>query len=184
MFVLTDRDGVINKNCDGDYIKRWEDFEFLPGAIDALKRLAREGVMCAIISNQSGVGKNVMTKEELYEVDKRMHEELRKNGCVVEKTYYCIHRPEEGCSCRKPMPGLLLEACREMNVNPKEGFFIGDYYTDIEAGYSAGMRTILVRSGRGEKALLDKEEWKVAPDFIADNLEEAVDIILNLKEKG
>lgn len=183
MFVFTDRDGVINRNYDGSYINSWKDFEFLPGAADALKKLAENNIRCAIVSNQSGVGKKIMTEEELYEVDRRMHEELRKKGCAVEKTYYCIHKPDEGCGCRKPMPGLLTNACREMNLNPADGFFIGDYFTDIEAGHSAGMKTVLVKTGRGKEALLVRNEWKNEPDLIADNLEEAVDIIIKLKEK-
>ena len=183
MFVFTDRDGVINRNYDGNYISKWNDFEFLPGAVDALKQLAENGIRCAIISNQSGVGKNIMTEEELHEVDGRMHEELLRMGCAVEKTYYCTHRPEEDCGCRKPMPGLLVRACREMNLNPADGFFIGDYFTDIEAGNSAGMRTVLVTTGRGREALLMRNEWKKKPDFIVNNLEEAVDIIIKFKEK-
>jgi len=183
MFVFIDRDGVINKNYDGSYINRWDDFEFLPGIFTALRKLAAENIRCAVISNQSGVGKKIMTEEELYAVDGKMHEELRRNGCAVEKTYYCIHRPDEGCSCRKPMPGLLEKACREMNLNPAEGFFVGDYFTDVEAGKSAGIRTILVKTGRGKDALLMRDEWNVKPDFIAGDLNEAIDIILKNKEK-
>jgi len=183
MFVLVDRDGVINRNLDGKYISSWDEFEFLPGSIEALKQLAENNIRCAIVSNQSGVNKGELSENALYEIDSRMHAELRLCGCRVEKTFYCVHREEEGCECRKPKPGLLFTASRELKFDLSKTFFVGDYMTDVEAGVAAGTKTILVMTGRGEKANLKREEWKAEPDYIAADLKHAVDIILKIREK-
>ncbi|MBI2841894.1 MAG: D-glycero-beta-D-manno-heptose 1,7-bisphosphate 7-phosphatase [Armatimonadetes bacterium] len=177
--VFLDRDGVINRNRE-DYVKSVEEFEFLPGALEALKRLTEAGWDVVVISNQAGVGKGLMTEATLEEIDRLMLSKISEAGGSIAATYYCAHRQEENCGCRKPAPGLILRASRELGLDPKDAVLVGDSARDVLAGQSAGCRTVVVLSGQvsaAEAALLDP-----APDFIAADLGEAVDWIISDNE--
>ena len=180
--IFLDRDGVISKFTPDDYVKKWEEFEFLPGAIEGLKILFNAGYKIVIISNQAGIRKGLFTEEDLEEVTNRMLNVLKKENIHIEKIYYCIHTDEDNCECRKPKPGLFFRANEEICPVEFSGtFFIGDHLTDIEAGKNAGTKTILLLSGRtvSEDEIKD---WEVKPDFIAKNLKEAVHIVLRENE--
>jgi len=181
--IFLDRDGVISKFTPNDYVKKWEEFEFLPGAIEGLKILYNTGYKIVIISNQAGIRKGLFTEEDLQEVTDRMLNVLKKENIHIEKTYYCIHTDEDNCECRKPKPGFFFRANEEIGPIEFSGtFFIGDHMTDIEAGKNAGTKTILLLSGRtiSEEEIKD---WKVKPDFIAKNLKEAVEIVIRGNRK-
>ena len=112
--VFIDRDGVINKDPGGwtkhNYVTKWAEFKFLPGALDALKKLNNNGIKAILISNQAGVNKGYFSKKELDEVTDKMLLEIRRNNGNVEDVYYCVHKEEDNCNCRKPKTGLLEKA--------------------------------------------------------------------------
>jgi len=177
--VFLDRDGVISIFTPNDYVKKWEEFVFIPGAIKGLKLLYDNNYRIIIISNQAGVNKGLFTKEALEDITKKMLSELKKQGIEIAKVYYCPHTPEENCECRKPKPGLFFKAQDEFpDIDMKDAFFVGDSEIDVQAGKSAGTRTILVLSGKTRTAE-EINAWSVKPDFIANDLSAAVQIILN-----
>lgn len=182
-FLFIDRDGVINKDPGGwtehSYVTRWEDFHFLPGAKEAIKRLNDGGYDIIVISNQGGVSKKFFSKPALDEITARMLKEIELAGGRIKKVYYCLHQDSDNCDCRKPKTGMFKIAERELGIKALGTYFVGDGKTDIEAGASAGLKTILVLSGKTE---LDKvEEWKVKPDHIVKDLAEATDLIIKNK---
>lgn len=143
--VFIDRDGVINRKMpEGDYVKSWEEFEFLPGIIEALRRLAEAGYAIFVVTNQRGISRGLMTEANLRDIHSRMEEELQRHGIILAGIYYCPHGYEDDCDCRKPKPGLLLRAAAEHGVDLSASVFIGDSEKDIEAGVAAGCRTILI----------------------------------------
>jgi len=143
--VFLDRDGVINKKAPkADYVKKWEEFEFIPGAIEGMKYLSENGYQIHIITNQAGIARGMMTEEDLADIHKKLKEELAKHGIKIEAIYYCPHGWDEGCDCRKPKPGMFYQAAREHDINLSKTIFIGDDERDKIAGDAAGLKTILV----------------------------------------
>lgn len=148
--IFLDRDGVINKKSPkADYVKNWSEFEFLPGAVDAVKNLCKKGYDIYLITNQPGVARGLMTKQDLDLIHQKMQEELEKNGGKIKAIYTCLHGWNDGCDCRKPKSGLLFQAARENYLDLTKTVFIGDDERDIQAGESAGCKTILVDSKTG-----------------------------------
>lgn len=170
--VFIDRDGVINVDLIGDYIKTWEEFRFEEGALTALRKMNERGFKIVIISNQAGVGDGIFTEDALWDIHHRMVDELKKNGVTVSGTYYCLHGKDEGCKCRKPETGLFEKALKDFTIDRAKTFFIGDKASDIEAGKRFGLRTIFVRTGHGKthERYLGGE---LVPDYVADNIEKA-----------
>ncbi len=143
--VFLDRDGVINKKpSKAEYVKSWEEFKFLPGAIGAIRLLNSKGYKVFIITNQSGIARGKLSKKDLENIHKKMQQELKNNGANIDKIYYCPHGWDEECSCRKPKPGLLLQVSRENFIDLTKSIFIGDDSRDMEAGEKVGCKTILV----------------------------------------
>ena len=178
--VFLDRDGVINEYPgDTRYVTTWGEFHFLPGVKKALVRLTENQYKIFIVSNQAGVAKGIYSKQSLDEITSKMLKELAESVVKICGVYYCIHRDEDNCSCRKPKVGLLERALREHNI-PKEtlnnSFFIGDSIRDVQAGRSAGCKTILVFSGKEKPG--NQINWSVQPEFTVRDLPEAVNLIL------
>lgn len=147
--VFLDRDGVINKRPPkAEYITSWEKFEFLPGAIDALKLLTKKGYEIIIISNQAGIGRGAMTEEDLKKIHKKFLEVCRKEDIEIKGIYYCPHNWDEGCFCRKPKPGMLFKAAADHYFDLTKAVFVGDDERDEQAGQAANCRTILLQSGQ------------------------------------
>jgi len=143
--IFLDRDGVINKKPPkADYVKNWNEFKFLPGAIEALKILTQNGYEIYIISNQAGIARGMMTEDDLKEIHEKMKKELENHEAKVSGIYYCPHGWDEGCECRKPKPGMFFQAAREHYLDLTKIIFIGDDERDVEAGEAAGVKTILV----------------------------------------
>ncbi|MDD5488137.1 MAG: HAD-IIIA family hydrolase [Candidatus Omnitrophica bacterium] len=181
-FVFIDRDGVINRDPGGwtkrGYVTRWDEFDVLPGVLEAMRMLAEAGYGAVIVSNQQGVGKGYMTKRDLLAVSEKMSEVIRASGGTIDGIYYCTHLKEENCSCRKPKSGLFVQAEKDLDIGDISGmFYIGDTERDIQAGRAAGMRTILVLSGKSVRG--DIDAWKYKPDHICADLLAAVKFILN-----
>lgn len=143
--ILLDRDGVLNeKPSRAQYVRAWEEFRWLPDAKEALRLLKRAGWRVIVVSNQAGVGRGVMAEQELLEIHNRMKEEAAQAGGEINAVYYCPHDWEEGCECRKPKPGLLFQAQRDLNLDLSRTPFVGDDERDAEAADAAGCPSILV----------------------------------------
>ena len=143
--VFLDRDGTINKSApEHGYIKKWSEFEFLPEAVDAIKLLNDKGIKAIVITNQQGIGKKLMTLDDLSEIHANMQEELGKQNALIDAFYFCPHLKEENCSCRKPKPGMLLKAAEDFGLEMSECIFIGDNERDIEAANAAGCKSIKI----------------------------------------
>ncbi len=143
--VLLDRDGVINKKPPkADYVKTWDEFEFLPWAIEAIKLLNDNGFQVYVITNQPGIARGVMSKKDLDDINANIEKELKKSGARVHGIYQCLHGWDDGCDCRKPRPGLLYQAAFEHNFDLTKAVFIGDDERDLQTGEAAVCPTILV----------------------------------------
>ncbi len=158
--VFLDRDGVINRDRR-DYVRSWEEFEFLPGALDAFRLLATGPHRIIVVSNQSAIGRGLVSREAVDEIHARMIEAVRTGGGRIDAVYYCPHRPEDDCSCRKPRPGLLLRAARDLDLDLEGSWLIGDDLRDLESAVAAGVRPVLVRTGHGKQ--LPEEALARAP---------------------
>jgi len=151
--VFLDRDGVINRKAPkADYIKTWKEFQFLPGSLEAMRRLTENGYELYLISNQASIARRIMTEEDLTEIHQNMIRVLEENGIRLKKIYYCPHGWNDGCECRKPKPGMFYQAGKENNLNLSKAVFIGDDERDELAGEAAGIKTFLVTP---EKSLLN-----------------------------
>lgn len=143
--IFLDRDGVINKRpSKADYVKQWQEFEFLPHSIEAIKLLSQNGYKVYIISNQPGIARGALSLENLAQIHRKMVHQIKASGGKIEDFYYCPHNWDEGCSCRKPKPGLLYKASYDHFIDLTKTIFIGDDERDIEAGKATGCKTILV----------------------------------------
>lgn len=174
--VFLDRDGVVNASPAGRYVTSWKEFRFLPGTLPALKKLKKAGLTAVIVSNQAGVGKRLMTRKALNEITRKMRHRIRTSGGTIRAVYYCTHRPEAGCACRKPKSGMLRKAKRAHGLDLARSFVVGDHEKDIQMGRLAGCRTLLVLSGTTRRTAA--QQMKTRPDQTVRNLKEAVDWIL------
>lgn len=186
--VFLDRDGTIN--FDVGYLNHPDHLKLLPGSAEAIKMLNEADYKVVIISNQSGVARGLFPEDVLQSIDKKLQKELLKAGAYIDANYYCPHHPEHGvypykaaCDCRKPRTALIDKAIKNLSIDPKVSFFVGDKATDIECGQKAGTSTVLVLTGMGRESQ-DSEKIKTRkPSHIADNLLEAVKWILKSNAK-
>jgi D-glycero-D-manno-heptose 1,7-bisphosphate phosphatase len=148
--VILDRDGVLNREADGaGYVLDPKEFFWLPGALEALAMLRRAGMYLSVATNQSGVGRGLMTLAQLDAVHDRMRIEASNQGAALDAVLFCPHAPEDGCACRKPAPGLIQEAVARSGIAAAESLVVGDAMRDLEAAERAGVRAVLVRTGKG-----------------------------------
>lgn len=140
--VFLDRDGLINEKApEHEYIRKWEEFRFLPGVPEAIRRLNEAGYLVLVVTNQRGVARGLMTMEEAFELHSAMCAALERDGARIARVYMCPH--EEGsCTCRKPDIGLFLQAERDFAIDKSRSWMVGDSDSDIEAGRRYGVRTI------------------------------------------
>lgn len=174
--AFLDRDGVINQKAptEGEYITRWEKMHILPRVAEAIALLNRAGFRVIVVSNQRCVAKGLLTTSELDSIHERMCRELTAKGARIDAVYYCPHEEQPRCGCRKPAPGMLFAAANEHKVDLSSSWMIGDSEKDVEAGRSAGCRTMRIV---GDEATADK-----GADAHAQSLLEAVQQILQLEE--
>jgi D-glycero-D-manno-heptose 1,7-bisphosphate phosphatase len=146
--VLLDRDGVINANR-ADYVKSWDEFELLPGALEALASLAELSLPVVVVTNQSGVNRQIIDFEVAESINRRLMDLVTAHGGRIDAVAWCPHRPDEACGCRKPQPGLLTYAADSLHIDLPRSYLIGDAVTDMEAGLAVGCKTALTLTGRG-----------------------------------
>lgn len=169
--VFLDRDGTIAR--DVHYCRRVEDFEFLPTVPDAVRLLNENGFKVVVVTNQSGIARGYFTEETLHLIHRKMRDELTRHGAWVDAIYFCPHHPDDGCRCRKPRPGLLLDAASQLGIDFQLSYVVGDAQIDVEAGRCVGCKTILVTTGPN----LGEPEG-ATPDHIASDLYEAAQWII------
>lgn len=151
--VFLDRDGTLN--VDKGYVHAYRDWDWIPGAIDAIRLLNRNGYLAVVVSNQAGIARGSYSAHAVTALHARVAAELKRHGAHIDAFYFCPHHPQFGavrdCDCRKPKPGLLLRAQSELGIALEQSFLIGDKLSDIEAGQAAGVRPLLVSTGYGSE---------------------------------
>jgi D-glycero-D-manno-heptose 1,7-bisphosphate phosphatase len=143
--VFLDRDGTLNvRPPEHEYVRAVDDFVWLPGSVEALARLSQAGFVLAVVSNQRGAARGLVTEDTLRRVEHRMLHDLRAHGARIDAFRYCVHDLAEDCECRKPKPRLLLDLARELDLDLDRSWMVGDSDDDVLAGQAAGCRTVLV----------------------------------------
>jgi D-glycero-D-manno-heptose 1,7-bisphosphate phosphatase len=171
--AFLDRDGVLNRKApEGQYVTRWEEMEFLPGACEAIRSLNDAGFLIVIVSNQRCVAKGLITTDELESMHARMRREFHAAGAIIDAIYYCPHDYQPPCTCRKPQPGMLLNAARAHDIQLADSWMIGDSEHDVDAGRNAGCHTARVVAGRTSTT--------GGADMVATSLLDAVQKILQV----
>ena len=161
--IFLDRDGVLIENKP-DYVKAWDEVEIFPHTFTAMRKLAQLGRPIIMVTNQSAVGRGIITAAWVDEVHRRLIAEIEAGGGRIDAVYFCPHHPQEACACRKPSPGMLRQAAQEWDLDLTASFLVGDAVSDIETVRAVGGRGILVRTGRGEEQaplLADHAHWKI-----------------------
>lgn len=181
--VFLDRDGTINEEVG--YLDSKEKLKIIPASYQAIKLINLNGMKAIVISNQAGVARGLFTEDFVHEINNIIAVDLQKHGAFIDKFYYCPHHPEHGngkylknCDCRKPAPGMLLQAAAELNIDLSRSYFVGDRFIDMETARNVGAKGILVKTGYGEDLLQDDGPDQATdanrPVFIAADILEAV----------
>ena len=175
--LFLDRDGVIIENR-ANYVRSWEDVVFFPSALSALQSAAALPHQILIVTNQSAVGRGIISLDDAEELNQRIVRIIQSSGGRIDGVFMCPHAPEEHCACRKPNPGLLLRAAQELLLDLKSSVMIGDAQSDLLAGQAAGLsELILVKTGRGIAQAHFKSTVFQKPIRIVDDLANAVALI-------
>ena len=175
--IFLDRDGVINALRPG-HVTGWNAFQFLPGALAAIGQLSLLDWPIAVATNQSAIGRGLLSEAGLAEIHRRMVAGVENAGGRIDLIVHCPHMPEDGCTCRKPEPGLFHDAAEKLNVTLKESYFVGDTLTDLDAAQQLGMTFVLVRTGLGAKSLAEQPGLARQADWLAESITDASQWIL------
>lgn len=174
--VILDRDGVINFDSD-NYIKTVDEWQPIPGSIEAIASLSKAGFDVCIATNQSGLARGYFSPETLTAMHQKMSVLVNEAGGIIQIIEHCPHGPDDGCKCRKPLPGMIERILQEYPETVAESVYVvGDSLRDLEAGIAAGCKTLLVKTGKGERTLT--KGGLPEGTVICENLNNAVDIII------
>jgi D-glycero-D-manno-heptose 1,7-bisphosphate phosphatase len=186
--VFLDRDGTINK--DVGYPSSFSMVEIYPYSFEAIKKINEAGLLAIIVSNQSGVGRGLIVEKDLQDIHQRLRVAFAKRNAHFDGVYYCPHyrlssvpRYRKNCHCRKPKPGMALQASTELNIDMNNSYMVGDKVADILFGHNIQAKPILLLTGYGQKALPKLKKKGMVPAHVAANLLDAVDWILKQEEK-
>jgi D-glycero-D-manno-heptose 1,7-bisphosphate phosphatase len=174
-FALVDRDGTVNEEIG--YVLHPAELRLIPGAADALRRLRDLGLGIVVITNQSPIGRGLLTEQRLADIHDRLRELLADAGASVDGFEVCPHAPDERCECRKPAPGMVERAARTYGFDPAGAFVIGDHAGDMRLGRAVGATTILVLTGHGEEERAKAEPFA---DHVAADLLEAAGVVASI----
>ena len=178
--IFLDRDGVLIENRT-DYVRDWLQVKIFPDAIRALSHSALKNYKIVIVTNQSAVGRGFISLETANEINGRLIDLIHHYGGQMDAVYMCPHKPDDACNCRKPKPGLLLQAAKELSLDLRRSWMIGDAWSDVQAGQMAGVRqAILLKTGRGREQLLKSRPENITGHLIFDNLTLAFDAIFTI----
>jgi len=178
--VFLDRDGTINE--DPGYLGDPNKLKLFPESAKALSELKNDlHFMLVVISNQSGVARGLITREDVELVNTKLNELLSADNVSIDAFYYCPFHPdfnsEDECSCRKPSPKLIFQASKDHNIDLTKSYFIGDTVSDVQCGLNAGLKTILVKTGYGKESISILQKENKIPTFVAENLPDACGFI-------
>lgn len=166
--VILDRDGVINYDSS-DYILAPDQFKPIPGSLDAIAKLNKAGFIVVVATNQSAIGRGMMTETTLQTIHKTMQTQLASHGGWLDAIYYCPHHPDDQCYCRKPRAGLIQKALHDWQIQPQHALLIGDSWRDLQPALQYGCATGIVKTGNGLTTLAQHAE-ELAASFQADDL--------------
>ncbi len=180
--IILDRDGVINEDA-GDYIKSAEEWQPIPGSIEAIARLSRAGFTPVVATNQSGLARGLFDLDDLEAMHAKLTMLVEENGGKLEAIFYCPHHPDDDCKCRKPKTGMLDAIEAEFNTSVESTWFVGDTLQDLQAGLTKGCQPCLVRTGRGQETEAQLTEMLDADDLgqirVFEDLDSAVTALLS-----
>lgn len=177
--IFLDRDGVIIENRP-NYVLSWSEVDFYPQALEALRKIKNFPIKIVIITNQSAIGRGLLSLNDAHEINHRIKQVIEGNGGRIDGIFMCPHSPDEACSCRKPKPGLFFQAAEKLDIDLSVSVMVGDAFTDIIAAKNAGIsKTFLVRTGRGSSQTAFIEPNSLGEVQIYDTLLDAVN---NLSE--
>lgn len=168
--VFIDRDGTLIEEVN--FLSRVEDLRFFPFTAEAIKLLKENGFLVIVVTNQSGIGRKIFEESAMHRIHEKIQQHLSQK---LDGIYFCPHLPDENCVCRKPNLGMIESACADFSIDLENSWMIGDKAIDIETGFNANIKTALVLTGYGRK---QAEKLKKTPDLTAENLLEAVKIII------
>lgn len=174
--IILDRDGVINHDSDA-YIKSPDEWIPIPGSLEAIARLNREGYRLVVVSNQSGIARGLFDTDMLARIHAKMLDIVRSKGGQIEAFFFCPHGPDDGCRCRKPAAGLFEDVAERLNVNLHGVLAVGDSERDVIAARAVGARPVLVRTGKGRRTMKKSKILNGVPIF--DHLADFADSLLS-----
>jgi D-glycero-D-manno-heptose 1,7-bisphosphate phosphatase len=174
--VFMDRDGTLSEEIG--YMYDAGLYKPYAWAGPAVRKINESGMKAVLITNQSGVGRGYFPESSVHQVHDILRAELARHGAALDAVYFCPHQPDTGCDCRKPRPGMLFQAQKDLGIDLARSFMIGDKYVDVEVGHAAGTRSVLVLTGYGREEREKHKDVPRQPEFIAENLMEAVEAIV------
>jgi histidinol-phosphate phosphatase family protein len=179
--VFLDRDGVLIENRS-DYVRDWSQVSIFQNTFSALSAIHVTGYKTVMVTNQSAVGRRLISLQIADEINKKLVEVIHVNGGHVDAVYMCPHHPDDDCSCRKPKPGLFLQAAEELSLDLSRSWMIGDAWSDLLAGQAAGLsHTVMVKTGRGKEQLLQSQPKQLNGFHLFDNVLDAAQAIVSFK---
>lgn len=182
--IFLDRDGVLIENRS-DYIRDWSQVVVFAEAIQVLASPIIKNYKIVIVTNQSAVGRALVSADTVHEINDRLANIIYAAGGQLDGIYTCPHKPEDECGCRKPKPGLLLQAAAELNLDLRRSWMIGDAWSDLLAGYNAGVqRLAILRTGRGSDQLLQPPPDKIGEYLVFNDLSEALQAVQKSNEQS
>jgi D-glycero-D-manno-heptose 1,7-bisphosphate phosphatase len=177
--IFLDRDGVIIENRP-QYVRSWDDVVIYEQAISALAKINSSPYKIVITTNQSAVGRGIIPLSTAEEINQRLVDSIQKAGGRIDGVFMCPHAPQDACECRKPKPGLILQAAQSLSIDLSRSIMIGDALSDLKAGQAAGIQTrILVKTGRGTEQNQLARETQLGPFQVFETLAEALTSIYN-----
>jgi histidinol-phosphate phosphatase family protein len=174
--VFLDRDGTVNEEVH--YLHEPARLRLLPRSPEAIRILNQAGILAILVTNQAGIGRGHFPESAMHAVHDELGRQLASQGAHLDAVYFCPHQPDDGCSCRKPLPGLLVRAAQDLSLDLPRCVMVGDKVSDLAAGWSAGCRTALVLSGYGVAAQCELNDADRSPDYVGRDLLEVVRWVL------
>ena len=178
--VILDRDGVINQDSD-DFIKSPDEWKPIKGSMEAIANMYRAGYHIVVITNQSGIGRKLFSTDTLNQIHKKMLQNIHEHGGEIEAIFYCPHKPDDGCLCRKPNPDMFIDMAVRLNITLESTPAVGDSIRDLQAAIGAGAIPILVKTGKGKQSFKELEQRGLEDVMVFDDLLQFSEALINNK---
>ena len=175
--IFMDRDGTVSEEIG--YMYHTDLYKPFPWTSRAIRKINESGMKAILITNQSGVERGYFPESQVHEVHDILRAELARHNAKLDAIYFCPHHPDTGCACRKPRPGMLLRAHQELDIDLAQSYMVGDRYLDVDTANAAKVRSVLVMTGNGRSEYEKYKDHPQQPDFVAENLLDAVESIIS-----